>query len=132
MKAMHALQLSIVTVAMLALASPLLAMPDCSDARVRKLAEHGSTIAAIAEKCELDEEEVEEILDAEPDDVGPDVGGPRAGLPSGKSVSACGCYGFVTPGYQQAYAGCQSGVVVATMCPAMCPAGGYQWHNVCQ
>lgn len=132
MKVTHALQMAVVAVSILTLALPALAAPDCSDARIRRLAQHGRTIAAIAEKCELDEEEVEEVLDAEPEDAGSGSVHEQQGLPSGTPVSQCACYGFVTLGYQQPFARCQSGVVVATMCPGMCPAGGYQWHNVCQ
>lgn len=130
MKAIQSLRFFMLAAA-IQLAFPALAMPDCSDARIRRLADRGETIAAIAEKCGLDEEEVEEVLDAEPTDVG-DAPKPPSGLVSGTPVSVCGCYGYVQFGYRQHFAGCQSGVVVATMCPGFCPAGGSPWHNVCQ
>jgi hypothetical protein len=139
MNASQALQLSLAIIAALVIASPLPASPECSDSKVRRMAERGDTVAAIAEKCAMDEDDVQYIIEAgveKPPGPGPGPGpGPNTGqqlLGSGSPVGDCGCWGFVDPNYQQPHPRCQSGFAVPRMCSSMCPAGGYAWQGVCK
>lgn len=136
MRSPSALLIVLVGAVALAISLPIVATPDCSDARVRRMAQRGDTITSIANKCELDEEEVEEILDTEPDPTprhqGPVTQPTHDLLPSGAAVGQCGCWGFVDPDYWQRHPQCQSGVAVARVCGTACPTGGYSWQGVCR
>jgi len=112
------------------LIAPAALAAECSDKRVRRLADQGETIESIAEKCELDEEEVQEIIDSEPEP--PIVNGGYGTLPSGTPVGQCACWGYVDPSHQQSQSMCRSGVAVPRACNIPCAAGGLAWQGVCK
>jgi hypothetical protein len=112
----------------------------CSESQVQALSAEGRTVKNIAKACRMSASEVREILaesDSEPDppdSSGSSTGGGHssgAGKPSGTPLSNCGCWGPVTPGYQEPSPICQSGFAVAVACPMMCQMGGYAWRGVC-
>lgn len=119
-----------------ALAFPLPASANCGKARITRLADAGKTVASIAESCDMEVNEVQDILDEAPvrqakkpppppDDEDPD------GLPRGTVLGQCGCWGPVLPQHRQPTAECASGYARPKMCPGMCPAGGSPWVGVC-
>lgn len=109
----------------------------CSDRKVRRLADRGETVQAIASECDMDEDNVRDIIDAEPAPGGkkkkPNGGSvtPGAGLPSGTPLGQCGCWGYVSPGAQQESPQCSSGYARPQMCPGWCSGGGSPWVGVC-
>jgi hypothetical protein len=139
MNASLALQFSLAIITALVTVSPLSASPECSDSKVRHMATHGETVAAIGETCAMDEDDVLYIIEAGTEsDIGPklepgsELNHTKQLLASGKPVGDCGCWGFVYPNYEQLHPRCQSGVAVPRMCSSMCPAGGYAWQGVCK
>lgn len=109
-----------------------LAHAECSDARVKRLAEQGRTIASIARTCKMDRDEVRAILDEEPEKEKSNEKEPRArGLTSGAPVGQCGCWGPAVPGSLQPHSMCRSGYATPSSCNVMCPMGGLAWRGVC-
>ncbi len=129
---------------------PATSLAQCSDDEVRRHREKGSTISGIAELCDMDDDEVRDILKksrrggrgasragttvsgGDADDNTGNAGLPRQGLPSGQPVMQCGCWGNVYFGAQFQNQNCQSGYAVAAACQAYCPTGGYMWYAVCR
>lgn len=128
---------------------PALGLAQCSDEEVRRYHEKGNTIAGIAELCDMEPEEIRDLLRPRRELRGSsqgsattrsgseeDEGGwgesPRQGLPPGQPVMQCGCWGNVYPGAQFPNQACQSGYAVAAACPAYCPTGGYMWYAACR
>lgn len=119
--------LALLTVCVLALVSPASAHADCTDARVKRLADQGETLTAIARECDMSKDEIRDILDAEAERDDED----RDGLPSETPIGDCGCWGYVDPSYRQPHPQCESGYAKPSICPGLCPAGGYPWRGVC-
>jgi hypothetical protein len=113
---------------------------DCSDDHIRALSEKGKSVRAIARQCGMSEEDVSAVVDSGGDDDPPDDppathrrhGGGSGGLPSGATITACGCWGYVANGAGQPNPSCSSGYEHAVGCGGMCPAGGSPWARVCQ
>lgn len=115
----------------------------CSDIRIKRLSGQGKTLAAIARACQIDIDEVRDVLDAETDEDEQTSGGqtgaterPRAGrstegLAPGAPLASCGCWGAVSPNYRESNQVCRSGYAVPRICRQMCPYGGYAWQGVC-
>ncbi|CAI8813729.1 putative LysM domain-containing protein [Pseudomonas chlororaphis] len=107
---------------------------DCSESRIRSLAEKGQTIHAISEKCDVSTSYVKHVIKNDSDSDS-DLPSPRPDnhlAPSGTAVSPCGCYGNAYQGAQIPDNRCQSGTAVVSFCNAMCSAGGYMWQTYCQ
>lgn len=99
---------------------------SCSDAKVRRLANQGQTIASIAKMCDMDEDDVADALDA----VG--GGGGAGGQKStGEPVGQCGCWGPASSTQLVPHPACGSGFARPQACQQMCPSGGYAWRGVC-
>jgi hypothetical protein len=110
------------------------ASAECSDSRIKRLADQGRTVASIARTCEMSRSEVQSILDEQSDDDEDEYGeddSDESGLPSGTPVGQCGCWGYVDARAVQPHPQCRSGKAKPEMCNAMCPAGGYAWRGVC-
>ena len=102
---------------------------DCSDQKVKRLAQNGETVTAIAQECDMTRSEVRDIIDGEDDEpTAPQVGGK---LPTGSPVGQCGCWGFADPNGQVSHPRCKSGYAHPEMCQAPCPMGGFAWRGVC-
>ena len=108
----------------------LIAAADCTNAKVRRLARQGNTITSIAGTCNMDMEEVEEIIDAE-SVSGPSPDGKNQKFAPGTPVGQCGCWGYVQPSFLQPHNQCQSGYARPSACNSFCPTGGYMWQGVC-
>lgn len=115
-----------------ALAAPP-AMAACSDAKVKRLAKQGKTVASIARTCDMDKEEVKDIIDESgEDEPGASNAQPSGqGLPSGTPLAACACYGRVAPQYREPNAACRSGFARPRACSQPCYGGGFAWQGVC-
>ncbi|MCY1214164.1 hypothetical protein D3C87_358810 [compost metagenome] len=134
-------------VVLFALALPMAYLPieasaACSDSRVKRLSRQGKTVTSIARTCDMDADEVREILEEEDGEAEPTSsnqgpskqpkGAPQGtGLGPGTPLAACGCWGPVPPNYRESNQACRSGYAMPRMCPQMCPAGGYAWQGVC-
>ncbi len=109
-----------------------LSWAECSDAKVKRLSKQGKTVASIARTCDMGKDEIQSLLEdeeaPEPEDKPTRA---RPGLPSGAPVGQCGCWGYAEAGARQPHPRCRSGFATPSMCPAMCPAGGYAWRGVC-
>ena len=104
----------------------------CSETRIKRLSNQGRTISAIAKTCDMETDEVSEILDEEEETQQGTAGSSEPSkLPSGAAVGQCGCWGPISPSVRQPHAQCKSGYARPNMCNAMCPAGGYMWQGVC-
>lgn len=117
------------------LSSSVQAFAECSDRRVKRLAKDGQTVASIAKTCDMSRREVTDILN-ESDDAGEtrDSGNRQTaspGLPSGREITGCGCWGY-TDGRPFQDQRCQSGMAMPSMCPIGCPMGGFAWRGICQ
>jgi hypothetical protein len=117
---------------------PLEASAACSNSKVKRLSQQGKTVSSIAKSCDMDAEEVREILDQDEEDNEPApnpgrIPEPRQdrGLSSGTPLAPCACWGYVAPGHRQPNQACRSGFAVPRMCPQVCPVGGYAWQGVC-
>ena len=121
---------------------PIEATAACSDSKVKRLSRQGKTVAAIARTCDVDAEEVRDILKEDDDEAElapsrrrsselPTEPRQSTGLPPGTPLAPCDCWGSVAPGHRQPNQACRSGYAVPRMCPQMCPAGGYAWRGVC-
>ena len=100
---------------------PTLASAECSDAKIKRLAREGNTVASIARTCNTGKQDVQSILADDGDDGGGDK---SEGFPPGTPVGQCGCWGYTDPRVRQPMPQCQSGYASPRMCNAMCPAGG--------
>lgn len=100
----------------------------CTNHQVKTMAQNGATISHIARKCHMSKDDVNDIVD---DDTDEDLTS-AVGLPPGTPLGECGCYGYVSPNFQQPAPQCRSGVAAVQMCNMMCPAGGYAWRGVCK
>lgn len=105
--------------------SPLHVFAACGKNTVRGFFEDGETIADIAERCDMDEEDVQSII-SKKTPVQDD-----SKMPSGTPLEGCGCRGFVSIGATHAMPACSSGYAHASACGAMCPAGGFAWQRIC-
>jgi len=106
--------------------SPIQVFAACGKNTIRGFFEDGETIADIAEKCEMDEADVQSLITKKtplPHDT--------TKLPSGTPLDACGCWGAVSVGATQAMPVCSSGYAHANACGAMCPTGGFAWQRIC-
>jgi hypothetical protein len=111
-----------------------MAAADCSEAKVRRLAEQGNTIASIAETCDMEKDDVKKIVKAaRPKSSSDSTNDETAqqGFPEGTSVGQCGCWGPALPSQRQPHPQCRSGYARPSLCNAVCPAGGYMWQGVC-
>lgn len=134
------LVMRLVALALLAYCMIPTASADCSPAHIRELSNRGKSTAAIARQCGMSEQDVSAALksednessDDDPDDSGTPPERSTPGLPPGRRLSACGCWGFVAPGAGQPNPSCASGYEHAVACPGVCSAGGLPWARVCQ
>lgn len=131
------LSCAVASVCLLAAGLPSADADDlCSERKVKRLAKSGKTVAYIAKSCEMSTEDVRDILEEEESEPSTEQSRgqkpSRGGIPSGTPLAPCACWGFVSPGHRQATPACSSGVAVATLCPQLCPAGGYAWRGVCE
>lgn len=121
---------------------PIEASAACTDTKVQRLSRHAKTVAAIARTCNMDVDEVRDILDEEDNEAEPSPSRRRSpsqsteprqdsGLAPGTPLAPCGCWGPVAPVHREANHACRSGYAMPRMCPQMCPAGGYAWQGVC-
>lgn len=122
---------------------PIAAFAACPDSKVKRLSRQGKTVATIARTCEMDAEDVRDILaeeyDEEPDaplrqpQAPPPITAPRQsnGLSPGTPLAPCGCWGPVAAGYREPNQACRSGYAMPRMCSQLCSAGGYAWQGVC-
>lgn len=112
---------------------PTLATAACSDSKIKKMAEQGKTVAAIAKTCKMDKDAVQSVLEDEDDDDEDAAKGKPAGgnLPSGAPLDQCGCWGPINPGYRQPAQQCRSGYAKPASCNVPCQAGGFAWRGVC-
>ena len=125
---------------LIAIASGEAAWARCSDTRIQRLAEQGRTVAQIATTCDMEKDDVVEVLDQvtdPPQNGRPGSGGSRrqpegGGFASGQPASGCGCWGAAMPGMQLSHPACRSGVAIAVACPMGCSGGGSAWRGVCQ
>lgn len=121
---------------------PIEASAACSDSKVKRLSSQGKTVSAIARTCDMDVDEVRDVL--KDDDDGAEQAPSRrrsserstepresSGLAPGTPLAPCDCWGPVAQGHRQPNQACRSGYAVPRMCPQMCPAGGYAWRGVC-
>jgi len=109
------------------------AMAACSEAKVKRLAKQGKTVASIARTCEMSKDEVREIID-ESGDSEPDTSDSRPagqGLPNGTPLAGCACYGRVSPQYREPNTACRSGFARPRACSQPCHGGGFAWQGVC-
>jgi len=109
---------------------------DCTEAKVKRLARAGNTVAAIATQCDMSRSDVRDIIEGDESDgdssPAPNPGSRRSsGYPQGTPVGQCGCWGPANPGARVPQQQCQSGYARPQMCPAVCPMGGYMWQGVC-
>ena len=65
MKLLKHLSISKLFILIAALTLCLAAHADCSKAKVKKMSKDGSTVSAIAKKCDMDKDDVVEILQPE-------------------------------------------------------------------
>ena len=130
-----------------ALTLPMVYLPTeasaaCSDSKVKRLSRQGKTVAAITRTCDMDVDEVRDILKEDDDEPEPAPSRRRSpeqstenrqssGLAPGTPLAPCGCWGPVALGHQQPNQACRSGYAMPRMCPQMCPVGGYAWQGVC-
>ena len=116
----------------LALAAPP-AMAACSEAKVKRLAKQGKTVASIARTCDMSKDEVKDIIDEDGDSEpnGSDAQPSGQGLPSGTPLAACACYGRASPEYREPNAACRSGFARPRACSQACYGGGFAWQGVC-
>ena len=121
---------------------PIEASAACADSKVKRLSRQGKTVSAISRTCDMDVDEVRDILAEVDDEAEPAPGSRRppgqsteprhgSGLAPGTPLAPCNCWGAVAPGYRQPNQECRSGYAMASTCPQMCPAGGYAWQGVC-
>jgi hypothetical protein len=54
------------------------------------------------------------------------------GFPSGHPTSACGCWGYVSPGATRQNPYCASGFDTPVPCAGLCYGGGAPWQSVCR
>ena len=115
-----------------ALAAPP-AMAACSEAKVKRLAKQGKTVANIARTCDMSKDEVKEIVDergdSETDASDAEPSGQR--LAPGTPLAACACYGRASPQYREPNAECRSGFARPRACSQPCYGGGFAWQGVC-
>jgi hypothetical protein len=108
------------------------ASAKCSDSKVANYAKDGRTVSWIAEKCDMEEDDVSEVIASK---AAPATSGSNqvqgGGLPAGAPVGQCGCWGPAHPSQQQPHPQCSSGYAHPQMCNAMCSAGGMAWQGVC-
>ena len=120
------------------LAWPSIALADCSDARVKRLARQGNTVASIAKTCEMSKDDIQSILDddsaSDNNDDNRSAGSrnSQTRIPSGMPASQCACWGPASPGMRIPNPQGQSGYARASMCNAFYPFGGYQWQGICE
>lgn len=116
---------------------PIAASAECSDNKVKRLSRQGKTITAIASTCDMDADDVSDILKEDSDEetksrpvggLAPAQGG---GLGPGSPLAPCGCWGPVNPQHREPNQACRSGYAMPRMCPQLCPSGGYAWQGVC-
>lgn len=121
---------------------PTKALAACSDSRVKRLSSQGKTVAAIARTCDMDVDEVRDVLKDDDDGVEQAPSRRRSseqsteprqsnGLAPGMPLAPCDCWGPVAPGHREPNQACRSGYAVPRMCQQMCRAGGYAWQGVC-
>lgn len=112
---------------------PIEASAACSDNKVKRLSRQGKTVASIAKTCDMDAEEVRDILGENEDEEAESAPSPPKGngLAPGTPLAPCGCWGPAVPGHREPNQSCRSGFATPRMCPQMCPAGGYAWQGVC-
>lgn len=121
---------------------PIDASAACSDSKVKRLSRQGKTVATIARTCNMDVDEVRDLLEEDDDEA--ETTPSRRSRPKqstepqqspelapGAPLAPCGCWGPVAPGYRQPSQACRSGYAIPRMCQQVCPAGGYAWQGVC-
>lgn len=109
------------------------ASANCSTSKVRSLASEGRTATRIADLCDMDLDEVRDILDKDKDkDKAIAEPSPQKGLLSGQAVGPCGCWGPAMPGMKLSNPACQSRIAVTVACSAYCVGGGAAWTAICQ
>jgi hypothetical protein len=109
-----------------------MAAADCTKSKVVRLAKQGNTIAAIAETCDMETDEVKEIVETAKPPIDTKPTQPESGTGTrGTPVGQCGCWGPANPSQLQPHPMCKSGFARPSQCNAMCPAGGYMWQGVC-
>ena len=107
----------------------------CSEAKVKRLAEQGKTVTSIARTCDMDKDEVKELIDSDDSDPDPDLRDTSRsgqGLPPGTPLAACGCYGGVSPQHREPNTACRSGFARPRACSQVCYGGGFAWQGVCE
>ena len=111
------------------------AMAACSEAKVKRLAKQGKTVAYIARTCDMKRDDVKDIIDADDSESDADSSGdtPPAGkgLPTGTPLAPCACYGGVSPQHREPNQACRSGYARPRACAQTCVGGGYAWQGVC-
>lgn len=120
-----------VTVALSMLLAPV-AQAQCSEEKVRRLKLKGHAVAAIAKQCDMTGEAVRDALRGNRDDEEDVDEEDPDGIPSGKTVVSCGCWGYAAQNQTFPEPRCASQLARARMCGNLCPLGGYQWRAVCQ
>ncbi|GAB3359212.1 hypothetical protein GCM10027430_30770 [Lysobacter tyrosinilyticus] len=124
------------------IASALLIAPaayaECSASSIERMASRGKTVAAIARLCEMNKQDVQDVLESGEADPGtdsrPDEGGgamSRGALRRGTPVGECGCWGPVDPSLRQPHPRCKSGYAQPRSCGIPCQMGGMAWQGVC-
>lgn len=133
--------LSLFALAIAMVALPGVAAESCSDRKVKRLSRQGNTVASIARTCEMDADDVRDILEEDESDTEPDTSSQAPArppipqesrrFPPGTPLAPCGCWGPASPSDRQPNNTCSSGYAMPRMCPQMCPAGGFAWQGVC-
>jgi hypothetical protein len=107
----------------------------CSDTRIKQMAQNGETIAAIANSCEMDKDDVRKILndEASSGEASKSIGADTDLLPPGTPVEQCGCWGPFNLAVRQPHPRCQSGYTQPKVCGGvLCTFdGNYEWQRVC-
>lgn len=125
-------------------ALPGVAHSACSESAIHRYHGQGKTLRVIADRCEMEIDEVKAVLadeEADADDSADTVRPatprpqprPRPGTyPPGAPVSQCGCWGAIWPGQQIPNNMCSSGTSVVVACQMQCPGnGGNMWYTIC-
>lgn len=109
---------------------PLALASECTNAKIKRLADEGRSITRIARICDTDKEEIREIIESDLEETGDDDEESDL-LGSGKPVGQCGCWGPVHPSFRQPHPLCRSGYARPSACRSSCPSGGTSWRGVC-
>lgn len=109
------------------------AAAECSKSKVNRLAKEGKTITYIADTCDMDTDEVKEIIEKSRSSSQPKPTEETQiqKFPPGVPVGECGCWGPAHPALRVPHNQCQSGYAQPNICSIPCPTGGYMWRGVC-